>query len=303
MHISSYPSVYAIGHRSIADLFSGTVEITEKVDGSQWSMTLTEAGELCCRSKGKDIILDAPEKMFIKAIESAKSLPLHPGWVYRCEYLEKPKHNVLAYDRVPAKHLILFNVMTGPETYLSYPDMVMEAARLGLDVVPLLYSGTVDSREQFAGFLERESVLGGCKIEGVVVKNYAVFTQDKKIAVGKYVSEAFKEKHNAAWRVMNPGKREVVDQLITSLKTEARWRKAIQHLKESGVDTETPQCIGAFIKEIQADVLKEEGDQIKETLFKHFWPQIARGIIGGAPEWFKEQLTQSAFTKPETIAA
>ncbi len=36
--------------------------------------------------------------------------------------------------------------------------------------------------------LEKESILGG-KVEGIVVKNYARFGKDKKVLMGKYVSE------------------------------------------------------------------------------------------------------------------
>src|SRR3990167_7209919 len=99
----SYPSIYSIGHKAIEDLFSSPVLIEEKLDGSQFSMSLVD-GQLLCRSKNQQIVVDEPEKMFSKAIETAKSLDLHPGWIYRCEYLRAPKHNTLAYDRVPNKN-------------------------------------------------------------------------------------------------------------------------------------------------------------------------------------------------------
>ena len=81
-HINSYPSIYALGHKAIQGIFDTEVLIEEKVDGSQFSFGLVN-GELSCRSKGKDIVLDAPEKMFGNAIEVVKSLPLREGWVYR----------------------------------------------------------------------------------------------------------------------------------------------------------------------------------------------------------------------------
>lgn len=293
-HISSYPTVYALGHSAIAGLFNGEVVVEEKVDGSQFSMC-REGGELSCRSKGKDLILDAPEKMFIKAIDTAQSLDLHDGWVYRCEYLQSPKHNALQYARVPEGHLIVFDVCTGPETYLNPKEKEFEASRIGLECVPLMRCGMVPNFDEFGAFLEKESVLGGCKVEGVVIKNYSLFTKDKKVAIGKYVSEAFKEKHQKEWKGSNPNRLDAVQAIIASLRTEARWRKAIQHLKESGVDVETPKAIGAFIREIQADVQKEESDYIREELFKHFWPQISRAVIRGAPEFFKSQLAEKAF--------
>lgn len=296
MNIHSYPSIYAIGHRAIKEIFSGPVTVEEKIDGSQFSMARV-GGELFCRSKGKQIVLDAPEKLFNHAVEAAKALDLKEGWTYRCEYLSTPKHNTLAYSRIPKSHLIVFDICTGPETYLSYDQKATEAARLGLEVVPILYEGMVQSLDYLLGFLERESILGGVKVEGFVVKNYNLFTLDKKIAIAKFVSEAFKEKHGVEWKKSNPGKYDIVQSLIFQLKTEARWNKAVQHLRESGQLTESPKDIGTLLKEIQSDVQKEEADFIREQLWKHFWPHISRGVIAGFPEHYKRTLAESAFGK------
>ena len=106
----SYPSIFALGHRALADLLLDPVIVEEKVDGSQFSFGLFERVAVCdephetvllCRSKGAQLNLVAPEKMFIRAVDVVKELPLHTGWTYRAEYLAKPKHNALAYDRVP----------------------------------------------------------------------------------------------------------------------------------------------------------------------------------------------------------
>src|SRR5690242_13797365 len=127
MHISSYSSIYALGHKAVAEILSGPVTIEEKIDGSQFSMTLAPEG-LACRSKGQDLVVDAPEKMFSKAVATAKALPLRPGWVYRCEYLQSPKHNTLTYDDIPPQHLALYDVETAPQTYLTPEEKAAEGA-------------------------------------------------------------------------------------------------------------------------------------------------------------------------------
>src|SRR6185436_8702149 len=287
-HLSSYPSIYALGHRNIADLFDGPVTVEEKIDGSQFSMARVN-GELVCRSKGQQIIVGAPEKMFAAAVETAQKLDLREGWVYRCEYLKSPKHNTLAYSRIPTDHLILFDVMTSYETYLSVVEKHTEAARLGLECVKCFQYGEtcVDNLREFMG---RESILGGCKIEGVVVKNYARFGIDKKILIGKFVSAEFKEKHQHAWKKSNPGPADVVEHIISELKTDARWRKAVQHLRDAGKLTGTPTDIGPLLIELGTDTEREESNAIKEALFKHFWPQIRRGIASGFPEFYKKEI-------------
>jgi len=302
MTIASYPTVYAIGHKAIERIFSDPVVVEEKIDGSQISFGVSrETWELECRSKGKQLILDAPEKMFIKAIEGIRDMEssLRLGWVYRCEFLAKPKHNTLSYSRVPAQHLILFDVSIGEEEYLSPELKRKEAERLGLECVPLLYEGIVADFAQFNEFLERESILGGTKVEGIVVKNYSLFTREKKVAMGKYVSEKFKEIHSVEWRKSNPTKGDIIDGLIAKYRTEARWNKAIQHLRERGQLDESPRDIGNLIKEVSQDTDKECQEEIKQTLYRHFWPKIQRGITAGLPEWYKEELAKKAFGEKE----
>lgn len=294
-HLHSYPSIYAIGHKAITELFNGPVLVEEKIDGSQFSFARVN-GELLCRSKGKDIITSAPEKMFAKAVQTAGSLDLRDGWIYRAEFLQSPKHNSLTYSRVPKDNLILFDISPSVESYLSYSDKTIEADRIGMEIVPLLHDGVVPSLDFFRTFLERDSVLGGCKVEGVVVKNYAVFTAEKKVAMGKYVSEAFKELHGVEWKKSNPTQTDVVQLLLAELKTPARWQKAIQHLRDAGQLEGSPRDIGPLMKEIPTDIQKEAEDLIKQRLFDHFWPHLRRGVTAGFPEFYKEQLAASAFT-------
>jgi len=294
--IGSYPSIYAVGHKAIQDIFNDDVVIEEKVDGSQFSFMVLD-GVLYCRSKGKQLVIDAPEKMFVRAVETVIELQalLVDGWVYRCEYLQKPKHNTLAYDRIPAKHLILFDVMTGVEEYLSSTEKVVEAERLGLEVVPTIFRGRITGVDMFKDLLETESVLGGCNIEGVVIKNYSLFTREKKIALAKYVSEKFKEKHANEWKKTNPSASDVVQRLVATYRHETRWQKAIQHLRDNGQLEGSPRDIGALIREVVEDVQKECEEEIRDALFAHFWPKIRRGITAGLPEWYKESLVDRSF--------
>jgi hypothetical protein len=299
--IHGYPSVMQLGHKMIADIFANDVLVEEKVDGSQFSFGRIN-GELVCRSKGKQQLIDAPDDMFTNAIETVKGLDLHPNWTYRGELLNKPKHNTLVYARVPKHNIILFDINTGLEEYMSYEQKTEEANRLDLEVVPLLFSGKVENFEVFKEFLDRESILGGVTVEGVVIKNYSLFTTaEKKAAMGKYVSEKFKEVHSGDWKERNPTSKDFERILVKKYRTEARWQKAVQHLRDAGTLTESPQDIGLLIREVPIDVLKECEDEIKDTLFKHAWPHISRGLTRGLPEWYKEELAKTAFPDESVI--
>lgn len=296
--LPSYPKVLAIGHRLIANLFNGPVVVQEKVDGSQFTFGKKD-GQLFCRSKGKQLILDAPEKMFALAVQSVRERAplLKGGWVYRAEYLNKPKHNTLEYDRAPAGHLVLFDAHPDDQGhgFLTPRDLECEARSLNLEPVPVLYEGLVSSPDELLRLLETPSALGGPKVEGVVVKNYHQFTADGHYCVGKLVSEAFKEKHQGEWRKANPNRKDVVATLIAELRNENRWQKAVQHLREAGNLDESPKDIGNLIKEVQRDIRTEEEEHIKDILFRYFWPTISRGVIAGLPEWYKEQVMVHAF--------
>jgi hypothetical protein len=291
---NSYPSIFNLGHRALEPLLLHALNIEEKVDGSQFSFGCFD-GRLRVRSKGQVMVADAPEKMFVKGVEAVSQLDLHDGWTYRGEYLQKPKHNTLCYSRIPVGHVVLFDINTGEEAYLTYEEKAAEAARIGLEVVPLLACTDHIDLEQFQRLLTMPSILGGTTIEGMVFKpvGYDVFGLDKKCIMGKYVSEAFKEGHKTAWKSANPGQADVVTNLVSQLKTEARWRKAIQHLQESGELENDPCDIGKLLKEIGQDVFGEEEEFIKEQLWKWAWPKIQRGIIRGFPEWYKNLLVEA----------
>lgn len=290
----SYPSIFALGHRAVADLFDGPVLVEEKIDGSQFSFGRFD-GELRCRSKGAVLNLIAPEAMFREAIETATALDLRDGWTYRAEYLKKPKHNTLAYDRIPIRHLMIFDVNAGDEVYLSYDEKATEAARIGLEVVPRIIEGVIEDVTTFRALLDATSILGGQKIEGVVVKNYARFGPDKKALMGKFVSERFKETHAAEWRKENPKSGDVVQNLIRVYATPARYQKAMQHLAEAGRLEGSPRDIGLLLKETAEDIERECAEEISRALYQWAWPQIRRGAVAGVPQWYKDRLVERQF--------
>lgn len=291
---TSYPKVWSLGHAGIKELLFDEVIVEEKIDGSQFSFGRFN-GELRCKSKGAEINVEYPEKMFSNAVAVVKGLNLINGFTYRAEYLKTPKHNVLAYDRIPKDHLIIFDITTGVEEYLSYGGKQEECERIGLECVPVLYQGKIEDPASIVELLQTVSVLGGQKVEGIVIKNYNRFGIDKKILIGKYVSEAFKEVHNDEWHAANPTRTDVITHLIASYKTPARWNKAIQHLKEAGKLTQSPRDIGLLIKEVQNDIEEEEREEIKNKLYANAIQHIKRGVVGGLPEYYKEYLMKEQF--------
>lgn len=300
MIASAFPKIFTIGQRYTENLFNGVVEITEKVDGSQFCWGRLD-GELFMRSKGKQLFVENPEKMFKEAIEYIKSIEdaIDDGWVFYGEYLQKPKHNCLTYNRTPKNHIALFGACEyKKQEYISkYKYLKGFADMFEIDVVPLLFDGTVYNdafiNEFLTNLLETKSYLGNCNIEGFVVKNYGkdmlLGGQIIPLLSGKFVSEKFKEVQNTDWKKNHIGKGKF-ELLKESYKTEARWEKAIQHLRELEVITDTPKDIGIILKEIQTDIIEEEKENIKESLYNIYYQEILRAAVSGFPQWYKEKL-------------
>ena len=296
MPIRSYSKVFNIGHPQIGEIFSDEVIVEEKVDGSQFSFGVFD-GVPFCRSNGKEQ-WEMTDKLFFRGREVLvdKIEILHPNWTYRGEYLEKPKHNTLCYERVPKDNIIIFDIDTTGETaYLTYEEKKAEAERVGFETVPLLYRGIISTFEDMMSLMENESILGGVPIEGFVVKNYNRWTRDGKTMMGKFVSEMFKEKHDKDWKSRNPHQKSFIELIIAEYTTEARWQKCVQHLRENGEIEDDPRDIGKLFRELQVDFEEECAEEIGIRLWNHFKKSILKGVGRGLPQWYKEKLAKTAF--------
>lgn len=293
-----YPKILHIGDKPIADLYEGDVEITEKLDGSQFGFGVLD-GVLVCRSKGKEQDIDNPDKMFIEGVEYVKSIKdkLPDGMFFYGEYFQKPRHSTLAYDRIPKNHIALFGVLNADRTMCDYTQIAEWANKLDVEVVALIHQGKSDPEATIA-LLETISMLGGQKIEGVVVKRYEDWLFLGRILTpvkaGKYVSEAFKEVHQKDWSRLNTGKGKFED-LKNKYHAEARWNKAIQHLKEDGNFEGTVRDIGNLIKEIQHDLTVEEKENIKEELWQIYSPDVLKFATQGFVDWYKQRIAKGEF--------
>lgn len=297
----SYPKVHALGHRYVKDIFKSEVVIQEKIDGSQISFGMIN-GQLRIKSKSVELVIDAPDKMFSLAVERIKAVEhlLTPGWTYRGEYLKKPCHNALTYATTPLNNIIIFDINVGHEEYLDIELLKDNCEKLRFECVPNFFRGIIENPMDIPEMIKKTSYLGDVDMEGVVIKNYNMFGEDKKILMAKYVCESFKEINNAAQRKVNPSKGDIIQFIIASLRNEARWLKVIQHLKESGALDHSPKDIGLLMKELDKDIREECEDFIKEELYKWAFPTIIRGARSGFPEWYKQYLIEETYKEDKT---
>jgi len=299
--MKAFTKIYALGHRIIRELFEDPVEITEKVDGSQIGFGKWD-GKLIVRSRNVVFNLEegAIDGMFALAVnEIQKRNSLIPDrHFFWGEYLKTPRHVTLKYDRVPKGHIALFGMeVDDPNFEYLYDHLENWSDKLGFDVVPLLYYGKIESHNDIKNLMNRQSFLGGPEIEGLVIKNWhrsnRFLDMDIYPLSGKFVSEKFKEVHKrnpsfisskSNWQAFSEG-----------FATEARWSKAVQHLKEAGKYEGDPRDIGNLIKFVKDDITEECLDDIKEHLWKFFGNDLLRAATRGLPEWYKQQLMEEQF--------
>lgn len=302
--IHSYPKIYNLGHVALANLFDdNSVLVQEKYDGSQLSWMWDVEGELFVKSKGK---MQAgggavTDKMFNGAVEYLTGIDqpaASVNCVFRGEWFTSAKHNTLAYDARPLNGLVLYDAEWAPSDFATVNEVAEMAEEQGISSARTLevWSGLHPILDHLKAWLATESSLGGPLVEGVVFKNYARMDpfQPDKVLMGKYVSDDFREKHGKAWKAKNPGRGDVIEGIVAQLNTEARWEKAVQHLRDNGDLEGSPRDIGALMVEVKRDILEEEKIWILAKLQQNFLPKITRGLGRGLPDWYKAKLVEEA---------
>lgn len=302
MTISAFPKIWHLGTPQTERLFNGPVEISEKIDGSQFVFHINSPSEILMRSKGAMIQEDTQDNLFkpvVDWVQSKKGSEMaynFQGYTFWGETLCKPRHNILAYDRVPKNNFVLFGATNRGRKHSDHTGLRYLASYLDCDVVPLIFQGEVNSGtvlEFVNGLLQQDSYLGGQKIEGVVIKNYSeqllIGGQFLPLVAGKYVSEAFKEKHKKDWVTTG----DVIRDMQLQFKTPARWLKTVQHLRERGELTNSPKDIGPLLKELHVDFEEECREEVKEMLYNHYRKDFLRTLTGGFPEFYKQHLVEN----------
>lgn len=303
--MKSFPKILTLGQKYTESIFDGYVEVTEKVDGSQFGFGKIN-GELFIRSKGCLLDIDNPNDMFKQGVIYIKSIAekIPDNTLFHGEYLQTPKHNTLAYSKIPKNHICLFSVSYPDDTFVTHNKIKEWADIFEVDCVPLLFSGIVADTSKILELIGSESYLGGAKMEGVVVKNY-----DKTVMIGgqiipimsaKYVSDEFKEVHQNNWKTENT-KSGKIDMYKLQFRSEARFEKAMQFLRDSGQLELEPRDIPKLLERVNRDILEEEKENIKDFLWGIYGKEILATATKGLPEWYKNKLVSRLDTQEEEI--
>lgn len=143
--LKPWPKIPALGKPELADLFKEDVEVTEKIDGSQFNFDLIN-GELCIRSKGAVIDPENPPNLFRPVVDYVVSISkgLVNNITFHGETLSSRRHNTLCYDRVPQNYFMVFGALDKGIPEFSYENFVSwrlrSRRRGGKELSPACYS-------------------------------------------------------------------------------------------------------------------------------------------------------------------
>ncbi|KAL9650473.1 hypothetical protein ABK040_004695 [Willaertia magna] len=238
------------------------VIVQEKIDGSQFSFSIDSSFNFISKSSGTQ---NPTGKLFNAAINSLQEIKhlLKPYYTYRAESMCVKTQNRINYSRLPKRFIVLFDIQDENGNYLNVKQLIEEANRLDLEFAKVLYEGILDFN-LINDFVKNENSMLGEKvnIEGVVIKQY----ENGRMESIKVVSEKFIETQH---HLIEKKNREQIVNIAKSVCTEARWFKAIQHLREDGKLTNNiKEDIPNLLIEVQKDTLKEEEQYIIDQLME-----------------------------------
>lgn len=247
-----------LGHRESEGVLSGTVEVSEKVDGSNFSVVVNNNSELICRSRNRELIdgLET-EKMFRLVCEYAQLIhsqtPFEPGYIYFGENMVK--HTI---DYGAVQQFIGYAVYDiGHDIYVD--DWYKDFDVRGIPRVKVL-SLQNPTVKQLQPYLNHQSSWGtsGAIAEGIFLKNY------EKQIFSKIVLDTFKEDNRKVFGDSEK-KSSTADKIAEQFCTSTRIRKGIYKLRdEYNIDVDMPMMKWLPL-EVYEDMLQENIIVISKT--------------------------------------
>lgn len=301
-----YPKINAshkLGQESILD---GEVVLEEKTDGSQFRISITSDGfefgskRVEFNQRGVDSNFRLGVNTFTennKNFDDDNRIGADVKAVHFFgEYFKSEKQNTIKYDRMPKNHIMLFDVAieyyNKPMHWCNNDQVDIWANDLEIEAVPVLGTGTF-TMEQVKELAEQESVLGGSKREGVIIKarNRQYNTTLASLAehpwmIAKYVRPEFQEDNRAE----HPGNKGKLQELCEAYNNPNIWKKSVARLRDESQLEGSMKDLAKIIPDVMKDVESEWKETIMNDLWKIYGKDIIKHSVKGVPQWYQEQL-------------
>jgi len=193
MEFRKYEKIHRLGKDEVAGILKGTCHITEKIDGANLSIWMSE-GVMHIGSRNNDLTNNG--NAFNGAVEYCNRhggiqdfFADHPTSRLYGEWLVK---HTLSYNNTSYKKFYLFDILRPDGKFISQEEVQLIGKEYGIDTVPDLGIIENPTLEQLNKLIEGKSALGD-RMEGVVIRNMEFKNQFEDFCYAKLVREDFKE--------------------------------------------------------------------------------------------------------------
>lgn len=276
-----YPKIYTLGSPENEGMLNNIVVCESKIDGANFRCRyLPEEDRLVFGSRNQTLVNPGPTswkavRSYQKAFELYKDKFI-PGVIYYSESMQK---HTLQYDNIP--DTIGYDVYDiEREEFYNWKAAKAAFEQIGIPFINVHFEKpgsevTVEELKQ----LIKTSPYRKEGDEGIVLKCYSKKNVFGRPLFAKIVDDLFKEENKKVFRgglpIASNDEYEVIDRYLT----DARFNKAIMHLKEQGEVIDMP-LIPKLYKYIGDDILSENilyiSGEWKSIDFKSFYNLIAR---------------------------
>lgn len=274
------------------------ITITEKIDGANASIAVSEDGKLIAFSRRNELTPESNLQGFYEYVQSLDptmiSCVLGTRYIFFGEWLVK---HTIKYPQEKMKQFYVFDVWdTEIEQYIPWEQAKQMAEFCGLKMIPVFYDGPFTSWEHVYSFVGKTEMGGEPTGEGVVIKSQDRL--DNKFsgtpAYVKIVAKEFSEVHQSKpQKDIDPAKiaaRQAAEALAETIVTSRRVEKAIQKFVEDGIVPEDwdEKDLGTIAKNlpraIYNDCVKEEPETVAQIenfgkICGSLSMKLARGLI------------------------
>lgn len=260
-----FDHVERLGHLETHGLDDGTCHVFAKLDGSNGSVWLDEAGQVQCGSRNQQLS-DSRDNHGFRAFvlgddPRAASLraALTPGFVYYGEWLVR--HTIQCYQPKAWRRFWVFDVLdVATGRYVPWDDYGPALMSLGVDVLEplavLQRPTSAQLSDQMLG--DRTLLLAGGTGEGIVVKRYDWTNRFGRQPWAKLIN------------VVSMGKGKASKICLTSADLGASLEASIaaKFVTAELVEKVWSKCVAAIAQDQGMDLMRDDARQLIESQFR-----------------------------------
>ena len=259
MEFKKYQHVERLGSPEVDGILNGNVYIFSKLDGTNTSVYLNDAGKIEVASRNRVLTAENDNQGAYAALHDdcriETLLNLYPYWRLYGEWLVP--HHFRNYVDDAWRKFYVFDVIDVKGKYLDYFYYAEVLRRYGLDYVPLLAflpNPTVEdvvAYKDSATFLTKDGVAG----EGIVIKNYEFVNKYGRTTWAKVV----RAESRVATKLQKPIIGRCIEaEIVDAFVTEAFVEKEFCKLANENGGVFERKLIGKFLGVLWHTLITEE---------------------------------------------